>query len=185
MSISIETIAALIFLAPLFALMILALIGIFNYRSNENIIKKTVAITQTISLVASIIVAVYLIILNNHSNKGVIALNLKIFSFEEHRFNFILLVDRLSIWFVVVATILANVVGVFSQNYLHNDNSFYRFFLLTTIFLNGILILFMGANFNVLFIGWELIGLASALLISFFNSRRQTVDNALHFGHTE
>jgi NADH:ubiquinone oxidoreductase subunit 5 (subunit L)/multisubunit Na+/H+ antiporter MnhA subunit len=86
----------------------------------------------------------------------------------------------LNIWFVVMAIILSNIVGVFSQHYLHRDPGFYRFFFLIVLFLVGVLVVFMGNSFQTLFMGWELMGITSALLISFFTIRRETIDNALH-----
>jgi NADH:ubiquinone oxidoreductase subunit 5 (subunit L)/multisubunit Na+/H+ antiporter MnhA subunit len=79
-----------------------------------------------------------------------------------------------------MAVILSNIVGVFSQHYLHRDPGFYRFFFLIVLFLNGINVVFMGNTFQTLFMGWELVGITSALLISFFTIRRETIDNALH-----
>ena len=176
----IEQIASLIFLAPLAALISLTLIGATNFKSSEILVKRTVAISQTISFFASVYVLFSMIFASSDLALPIKVFHRNIFSSGEHSIQFSLSIDRLSIWFVIMATTLSNIVGVFSQNYLHHDAGFYRFFFLITLFLNGILILFMGSTFSVIFVGWELIGITSALLISFFNARRETIDNALH-----
>jgi NADH-quinone oxidoreductase subunit L len=175
-----KIIPSLIFLAPLSGLILLTLLSQTALKNNELIIKKVVSTTQTCSFLCTLLVFIQFVFKLELYNFPLEIIHWNIFSFGEHTVNFILKIDKLSIFFVFMATILSNIVGVFSINYLHSDAGFFRFFFLITLFLNGILIIFMGSTFNTIFIGWELIGLTSAMLISFFNARRETIDNALH-----
>lgn len=167
-----------IFLAPFFSVLILSAIGFLKLDKNELLVKRVVMIAQIICLLESILVFYLLNI--TKTEKIIPIINWQLFNFGEHSVLFKLSIDRLSSFFVLMSAILTNIVGVFSQNYLHRDSGFYRFFFLNNVFLIGIIILFSAANFQVIFIGWELIGITSALLISFFHLRKEAIDNALY-----
>jgi len=90
-----------------------------------------------------------------------------------------LVVDRLSWPLVMLTAILVGVVGVFSVRYVHRERGFFRFFLLLHLFSCGALLVLTAASFDVLLVGWELVGLTSVLLIAFFDERPQPVSNAV------
>lgn len=174
--------AAAIFFGPLGSLLALSLIGFTPLKGNERVVKRTVAIGQSIGFFGAMLIAFHMVraYLLTGSVKIIEVLHYHLFSFSYHSVEVGLQLDLLNIWFVVMAIILSNIVGVFSQHYLHRDPGFYRFFFLIVLFLVGVLVVFMGNTFQTLFMGWELVGITSALLISFFTIRRETIDNALH-----
>jgi len=88
------------------------------------------------------------------------------------------LVDRLSLAFAVLATAIAGVVSAFSNRYLHREPGYNRYFVLLAMFVTGMLLVALAGNVAVLFIGWELVGLSSALLVGFFHERPAAVSNA-------
>jgi NADH-quinone oxidoreductase subunit L len=174
--------ASLVFFAPVLGLAVLAVLGTTPLRTHEWFVTRIVAIAQSISFFGAVIVAYHIV--RQHLLYGaaepIRLVHHRLFSFDHHAVFFDLHLDGINIWFVLMATILSNIVGVFSQHYLHRDSGFYRFFLLIVLFLNGVLIVFMGSTFQSIFVGWEVVGITSALLISFFTVRRETIDNALH-----
>lgn len=176
----VSSLAPLTFFSPFAALFGLSIIGLTRYRSNEILVRRIVMISQVVALLVSALVFIFLIYPGNDNYIPLTLVEWQLFSFGEHGISFKLTMDKLSSCFVLLSIILTNIVGVFSQHYLHRDASFFRFFFLNTLFLNGIIILFTGFNFQVLFIGWEIVGITSALLISFFNLRKEAVDNALN-----
>ena len=89
------------------------------------------------------------------------------------------LVDRLSLAFAVLATAIAGVVSAFSNRYLHKEPGYNRYFVQLAMFVTGMLLVALAGNVTVLFIGWELVGLSSALLVAFFHDRPAPVANAL------
>ena len=89
------------------------------------------------------------------------------------------LFDRLSLAFAVLSTAIAGVVSAFSSRYLHRESGYNRFFVLLALFVTGMLFVALAGNVTVLFIGWELVGLSSALLVAFFHERPAAVSNAL------
>lgn len=174
--------AAAIFFGPAFSLVLLSLIGFTPLKTSERVVKRTVAFGQSIGFFGGMVIAFHMVreFIVHGSAKPIQVLHYHLFSFGFHTVEVGLQLDFLNIWFVVMAIILSNIVGVFSQHYLHRDPGFYRFFFLIVLFLNGVLVVFMGNTFQTLFMGWELVGITSALLISFFTIRRETIDNALH-----
>jgi NAD(P)H-quinone oxidoreductase subunit 5 len=88
------------------------------------------------------------------------------------------LVDRLSLAFAVLATAIAGVVSAFSYRYLHREPGYNRYFVLLAMFVTGMLLVALAGNVAVLFVGWELVGLSSALLVAFFHERPAAVSNA-------
>jgi NAD(P)H-quinone oxidoreductase subunit 5 len=87
-------------------------------------------------------------------------------------------VDRLSLAFAVLSTAIAGVVSAFSNRYLHRESGYNRYFVLLAMFVTGMLLVALAGNVAVLFIGWELVGLSSALLVAFFHERPAAVSNA-------
>jgi NAD(P)H-quinone oxidoreductase subunit 5 len=88
------------------------------------------------------------------------------------------LVDRLSLAFAALAAAIVGVVSAFSNRYLHRDAGYNRYFVLLAMFVTGMQLVALAGNVTVLLIGWELVGLSSALLVAFFQERPAAVSNA-------
>ncbi len=78
------------------------------------------------------------------------------------------LVDRLSIVIMLIVTGIGALIHMFSVGYMRGDARFQRYFIYLNLFLASMLVLVMADNFLVLFMGWELVGLCSYLLIGFW-----------------
>jgi len=89
------------------------------------------------------------------------------------------LVDRLSLGFAALSSAIAGVVSAFSNRYLHRERGYNRYFVLLALFVTGMLLVALAGNVEVLFTGWECVGLSSALLVAFFQERPAPVSNAL------
>ena len=89
------------------------------------------------------------------------------------------LVDRLALGFAALSTAIAGVVSAFSNRYLHREPGYNRYFVLLAMFVTGMLLVALAGNVQVLFVGWEFVGLSSALLVAFFHERPAAVANAL------
>ncbi|MDR2896490.1 MAG: NADH-quinone oxidoreductase subunit L [Propionibacteriaceae bacterium] len=82
-----------------------------------------------------------------------------------------LLIDPLSILFVLLITGVGAIIHIYSLGYMATDPNRRRFFAYLNLFIAAMLILVLADSYVVLFIGWEGVGLASYLLISFWQSR--------------
>lgn len=83
-------------------------------------------------------------------------------------FNIGFLIDRLSIWMMLIVTGIGFLIHVYSVGYMHGDKGFYKFFAYLNLFIFSMLLLVMGNNYVLLFFGWEGVGLCSYLLIGFW-----------------
>ncbi len=82
-----------------------------------------------------------------------------------------LLIDPLSILFVLLITGVGGLIHIYSLGYMAHDPKRRRFFAFLNLFIAAMLILVLADNYLVLFVGWEGVGLASYLLISFWQER--------------
>ena len=98
---------------------------------------------------------------------------------EHFHFTLKFVFDRLSVPFVILTFVLVGTIGAFASRYLHRDAGFRRFFLLYAFFLLGMVVASLAGTIETLFLGWELVGLSSALLVAFFHERRAPVANGL------
>lgn len=85
--------------------------------------------------------------------------------------NAALLVNPLSITMVLFVTGIATLIHMFAISYMHGDARFSRFFTYLNLFVFSMLILILGDNFLLMFLGWEGVGTCSYLLISFWFER--------------
>ncbi len=77
-------------------------------------------------------------------------------------------VDPLSTWFLLIITGIGFLIHVYSTSYMHDDEGFSRFFTYLNLFVFFMLLLVLGNNFLIMFVGWEGVGLCSYLLIGFW-----------------
>ncbi|RLS76071.1 MAG: oxidoreductase [Planctomycetota bacterium] len=101
------------------------------------------------------------------------------FSVGHHAATVDLVADGLSIPYVCFTTGLCALVNAFAGKYLHREPGFTRFFILLTLFGTGMNLMVLAGSIDVLFAGWEFIGISSTLLIGFFHERRNAVNAAL------
>jgi NADH-quinone oxidoreductase subunit L len=83
-----------------------------------------------------------------------------------------LLVDPLSVAFVLLITFVGSLIHVYSLGYMEGDTDKRRFFAYLNLFVAAMLILVLADSYLLLFVGWEGVGLASYLLIGFWNYNR-------------
>ncbi|MFN2480036.1 MAG: NADH-quinone oxidoreductase subunit L, partial [Pyrinomonadaceae bacterium] len=86
--------------------------------------------------------------------------------------------DALSAVFILIVTGVGLCIFVFATGYMHGDAGFYRFFAYLGLFMFSMLVLVMGSNFLMMFVGWEGVGLCSYLLIGYYFDRREAGDAA-------
>ena len=80
-----------------------------------------------------------------------------------------LLLDPLSLTFVMLITFVGSLIHVYSLGYMEHDPDKRRFFAYLNLFVAAMLILVLADSYLLLFVGWEGVGLASYLLIGFWN----------------
>lgn len=87
-------------------------------------------------------------------------------------------VDQLSALFLLIITGIGFLIHVYSTSYMHDDEGVVKYFAYLNLFVFSMLLLILGANYLVMFIGWEGVGLCSYLLIGFWFKKREYTNAA-------
>ena len=101
------------------------------------------------------------------------------FSVGQHEATIDLVADGLSVPYVCFSTGLCALVNAFAGKYLHREPGFTRFFLLLALFGTGMNLMVLAGSIDVLFAGWEFLGISSTLLIGFFHDRTNAAKAAV------
>ncbi|HLF28029.1 MAG TPA: NADH-quinone oxidoreductase subunit L [Anaerolineae bacterium] len=87
-------------------------------------------------------------------------------------------VDALATTMILVVTSVGTLIHIYAVGYMHGDPRFARFFIYLNLFLFAMLVLVLAGNYLLLFVGWELVGLCSYLLIGFWFEDLKNADAA-------
>jgi NADH-quinone oxidoreductase subunit L len=85
-------------------------------------------------------------------------------------------VDRLTAVMLMVITGVGSLIHIYSIGYMAHEGGYYRFFAYMNLFMFFMLTLVLAANYLVLFVGWEGVGLCSYLLIGFYFDKKFATD---------
>lgn len=149
-------------LLPIFPLVGFLVNGFWGKKLQE----KTAGFLGSSMIFASFILAVILFF-NNHGEVW----NFTIFHwFKVGTWNidFAFLVDPLSILMLLIITGVGLLIHIYSISYMHGDAGFAKFFSYLNLFIFFMLLLVLGNNYLIMFIGWEGVGACSYLLIGFW-----------------
>jgi NADH:ubiquinone oxidoreductase subunit 5 (subunit L)/multisubunit Na+/H+ antiporter MnhA subunit len=114
--------------------------------------------------------------------KGAHVINLKefsIFKAKDYDFYIDFYFDGITLTYLIIGALLTFIITVYSRYYLHREEGYKRFFNVILLFYLGYNIIIFSGNIETLFIGWEVLGLSSFLLIAFYRDRYLPVKNAV------
>jgi NADH-quinone oxidoreductase subunit L len=94
----------------------------------------------------------------------------------DFRAGFDLQIDQLTVVMLLVVTGVGWLIHIYSMGYMAHEGGYYRFFSYLNLFMFFMLILVLAANYVLLFVGWEGVGLSSYLLIGFYFLRKSAAD---------
>ena len=97
----------------------------------------------------------------------------------EYEFKIRYIIDLLGTTYAFLSVMLISTIIRYSRNYLHKEEGYFRFLFLLSILQFGLMIVSFARSLDLMFIGWELVGTTSVLLISYFFSQVQPVRHAL------
>lgn len=87
--------------------------------------------------------------------------------------------DKITAVFIWIGALLTMMVTTYSRYYLHREKGYKRFFNTILFFFFGYNLTVLSGNFETLFMGWEILGISSFLLIAFYRERYLPVKNAI------
>ena len=163
-------------IAPAAALATIGLPALVGRSLSERATTRVVAFAFSSCFVAAL--AVLVALATSSFATRVVHLG-TLFAVGHHTASIDLVADGLSIPYVCFSTGLCSLVNAFAGKYLHREPGFTRFFILLALFGTGMNLMVLAGSIDVLFAGWEFLGISSALLIGFFHERRNAVDAAL------
>lgn len=155
----------LAFLVPLFPL-----IGfLLNGLGRKSLAKSSSGTIACLSVLASFVVSILLFLQVRNGQTGSVEL-FDFISFGKLHIPFAFQVDQLTVLFLLVITGIGFLIHLYSTSYMNDESpaDFARYFSYLNLFVFSMLLLVMGANFVILFIGWEGVGLCSYLLIGYW-----------------
>ena len=164
-------------------LQIFILIPVFSFlvslclnRKNERLISGLVITANSLQLAALVL------FITNWFIQGAPTLNIKhvtLFVTGDIEIFIDFFFDKVTMAFALTGSLLALIVSVFSRFYLHREPGFKRYFSTILLFLTGYNLVVFSGNFETLFIGWEIVGICSFLLIAFYRDRYLPVKNSM------
>ncbi len=157
----------LIIAIPVFPLVAVLLNGLLGSRYSHDIAGRIACSSVGLSFAAAL--AVFANQLQTGGVREVVAYRW-IFG-GDLNINLAFLIDPLSCIMLLVVTGVGFLIHLYSIGYMHGEEGFTRFFTYMNLFMVSMLLLVMGNNYVVLFIGWEGVGLCSYLLIGYYYDR--------------
>ncbi|MFW2136032.1 NADH-quinone oxidoreductase subunit L [Chryseobacterium sp. TY4] len=152
-----------------YAIILLPLAGfLINGLFGKNLPKALVGGLATLVVFGSFLTAVSIFLGMSKDSAPVIVKAFEWFTVNGMQVNFGFQVDQLSIMMVMIITGIGSLIHLYSMGYMSHDKGFYKFFTYLNLFIFSMLLLVLGSNYLILFIGWEGVGLCSYLLIGFW-----------------
>ncbi|HTF82601.1 MAG TPA: NADH-quinone oxidoreductase subunit L, partial [Cytophagales bacterium] len=160
-----------IFLVPLLPLLGFVVNGLFGKKFPKALVGTIGTLVMAVAFAL-----VVLIFLTTEGQNYVLLYQFIDTPFLKIPFEF--LVDPLSITMMLIITGVGTLIHLYSSAYMHEDEGLYRYFAYLNLFVFFMLLLVLGANYVIMFIGWEGVGLCSYLLIGFWFKNQNYNDAA-------
>src|SRR5689334_14727771 len=155
----------LIYLVPLFPLIGFLINGLFR----KSLSKSAISVIGSGVILLSFIVSIILFF-DVKTQGGTVVNYFSFINTESFKIPFAFQIDQLSIIFLLIITGVGFLIHLYSTSYMHEEppDHFGRYFSYLNLFVFSMLLLVMGANYVIMFIGWEGVGLCSYLLIGYW-----------------
>lgn len=152
-----------------YAIILLPLAGfLFNGFFGKKLPKIFVGTLATLVVFASFCIAVKIFLGFEDNSSPIIVKAFEWFKVNGMQINFAFQIDQLSLMMIMIITGIGALIHLYSIGYMSHDKGFYKFFAYLNLFIFSMLLLVMGSNYLILFIGWEGVGVCSYLLIGFW-----------------
>ena len=152
------------------------IISVIIPKKQEGLLSRVAFVSVGLQFLAALLFLIFWF------EKGVPHINLKEFSiYKANNYDFFIdfYVDRITLVYLLLGSLITFVITVYSRYYLHREEGYKRFFNTILFFYSGYNIIIFAGNIETLFIGWEILGISSFLLIAFYRDRYLPVKNAV------
>lgn len=155
-------------LSPAAGALVLVLLSVSGIRPHERWVAIVSGVTVSGAAIAAVLLAGLTMLRPNHEFDEVLW---TMYEVGEYHLDVSIYVDPLSAGLIALGGAVIPVLARFSGRYLHNDPGYLRFFVLVGIAATGFFWFVLGGSVDMMFFGWQLLGLSSALLVAFFWDR--------------
>jgi len=168
----------IVLVMPTLLLVVIGAMALINRPLSETMMAHWTEATVSVALVAALGI-LGLMLYSSECYVPVELGNWVVIPEQHFHFHLRFVFDRLSVPFVILTLVLVGTIGAFGRRYLHREPGYGRFFLFYAVFLLGMVLASLAGTIETLFIGWELVGLSSALLVAYFHERPSPVVNGV------
>lgn len=152
------------------------LLSLFIRRRHEGLISAVAFGTAGLQLLCAVVFSIWWI-LNDHPTLHL--KDISLYSSTGYDFYLDFYLDKITVTYLLVGSLLTTMVTRYSRYYLHREAGYRRYFNTILFFFSGYNLIIFSGNLETLFIGWEILGLSSFLLIAFYRDRYLPVKNAM------
>lgn len=164
-----------VWLIPFFPLIGSIINGLIGSRIHKKTVGMIGCASVALSFIVSIITFFQIASLPSENHSTVIVLFNWITS-GSFKIDFSILIDPLSILMALVVSGVGLLIHIYSVGYMHDDKAYWRYFSFLNLFIFFMLMLILSADYLVLYLGWEGVGLCSYLLIGFWYEKKSAGD---------
>lgn len=159
-------------LLPATGALTLIVLDVGGVRTSERTVALVSGATVSCAAIAGVLLAAFTMLRPHHEFDEVLW---RMYQVGSYHLDVSIYVDPLSAMLTVLGGAVIPVLARFSGRYLHNEPGYLRFFVLMGLAATGFFWFVLGGSVDMAFVGWELLGLSSALLVAFFWERAETV----------
>jgi NADH-quinone oxidoreductase subunit L len=167
-----ENILPIFLIIPLISLLIIQL---FNHK-DEKAIYWTAALGNIFTMIMLVGITVMWLI---DTFPTMVYHGPVLYQSKEAEFGVNLFMDVYSYIYIFVTTAITAIIIRFSRTYVHRERGYKRYFSNVLFFYFGLLTILLAGNLEILFVGWEILGVTSFFLIGFYRERYLPVKNAI------
>jgi NADH-quinone oxidoreductase subunit L len=151
---------------------------LFNVFFGKKAGKSISGSLGTIAIVIPFLLSVYFFMQVNQTGTPIQVSLFDWIEVSNFRLDFGILLDQLSLLWLLFVTGIGSLIHMYSISYMHDDENMHKFFAYLNLFVFFMITLVVGSNLLVMFIGWEGVGLCSYLLIGFWHKNQDYNDAA-------
>ena len=151
---------------------------LFNVFFGKKVSKAVSGTIGTLAVVVSFVITLIYFLQINKTGEAIQVSLFDWFSTSKFSIDFGILLDQLSLIWLLFVTGIGSLIHLYSISYMHDDEKMHQFFAYLNLFIFFMITLVVGSNLLVMFIGWEGVGLCSYLLIGFWHRNQEYNDAA-------
>jgi len=171
-----KVLGVIVVAAPALLVAFLGLTSLLKLRLREATINLAVQAAIFSGLLAALVILALMLVLGSRHVPVEVGEWVHV---PRYHYNIKFLFDRLSVPMAILSFLLTGTIGAFASRYMHREPGYNRFFVLYAVFVLGMVMTSLAGTIETLFAGWELVGLSSALLVTFFQDRVAPARNGL------